>query len=335
MHRRIDSDGKLLLTLVDGGTTGMRESVSRTTQRGLNENMTLSIGIEYSQGRWKTCLTENGQPIEFHEWYSGEATFTYIEQVCAFYPEPIIALSSSFGLAFCPLNKLTEHHVRQMFVADARWEGEQAMNDWQKFLIDIQAINLKSYNLPAIQLLESIPKHRKLYRGHMGDANLFCMIVVLLYRMRQREAAWSEMHFLYLELRHNSRSIVVIKDGRIIDALGETTILNQAMCEGEDEEIIKLAFWEKLTQDLAGLMALHHLEDVIIMDRRSTEHYNGLGAEIDKLGENYQFYIFPQNSAEPAGFEATIGASLLAEGLYRPGIAAEVTEHLLTTMPHL
>jgi hypothetical protein len=298
--------------------------------------MTLSIGVEYSQGHWKTCLTENGQPIEFQNLYNGEAAFTYIEQTCAFYPEPIIALSSPFGLAFCPLNTLTKAHAQQMFVADAPHNGKLETHQWQKFLLDIGSINLKSYNLPAIKLLESVPRHRKLYRGDMGNANLFCTIAVLLYRMRQREAAWSEMRFLYLELGLNSRSIVVIKDGRIIDALGETTIIDQATSAGEEEEIIKQAFWEKLTQDVAGLMALHHMEDIVVMDRRSTGlPYNKLEAEIDNLGENYQFYIFPQNPSEPVGFETAIGASLLAEGLYRPGLAAEVTERLLATVPHL
>ena len=63
--------------------------------------MTMSIGIDYKAGMWKTCFTENGQTIELCTFADSNATLAYIEDICAFYPEPIIALSSTLETTLC------------------------------------------------------------------------------------------------------------------------------------------------------------------------------------------------------------------------------------------
>ncbi len=49
---------------------------------------------------------------------------------------------------------------------------------------------------------------------------------------------------------------------------------------------------------------------------------------IERLADSYQIYLFPQASSEHEGYEAALGAALLAEGLELGGSAADVVNHL-------
>lgn len=301
-------------------------------ERGHNKEVTLSIGIDYSDKRWKMCVMENGLAVEYVAFGDVHAAFSYLEKTCALYPEPIIAVSSHLGTSFHLLPPFSESYSLQR-----RDASEDLPRDFHEFLLALERVNLKSYSLPAIKYLASVPRYRKLYRGQMGGSDKLCAVTTLLHRMRQQEAAWSEMRFFYLEISQSSRSILVVKDGHIVDAIDGTVALDvaewgQEDAGGIDGDLIIQAFWEQVTQDLAGLMAIHHFEDVVIMDHRSLTNTNDAhGSIIDRLGDNYQYYLFPRTESDPAGFQIPLGAALFAEGLYRPGLSAEVVERLLAS----
>src|SRR5947209_5477078 len=143
------------------------------------------------------------------------------------------------------------------------------------------------------------------------------------------------MSIIYLEVDDNARSIVVVKDGQVVDGLSKNMpleLLDQGDGEqADDVQMIEDAFWEGLTQDLAGLMAIHHFEDIVVMDRRvSSESMPGSRKDdvIERLNDTYQFYHFPHGESEPDGFEPAIGAAIIAEGLYGPGLATEIVNRL-------
>lgn len=279
--------------------------------------MTMSIGIDYKAGAWKTCFTENGQTIELCTFANSDATLAYIEDICALYPEPIIALSSTLETTLCSLQTLLTKQEELVTTPDVA--------DLHTFLTAIGSLSAKNFHLPALKNLKSVPRYRKRKRKEMGDADKLCSVATLLYRMRQQEAAWSEMRFLYLEVGEDDRSIVVIKDGRIIDGM---TVRMEADDE-EDEQEREQAFWEGLSEDVAGLMAIHHFEDIVVIDRRSSlQEKMDKSTVVDRLGDTYQFYLYPHGESEPEGFETAIGASLVAEGLFRPSLASEVVERL-------
>jgi predicted butyrate kinase (DUF1464 family) len=289
--------------------------------------MTLSLGIEYNAEYWKTCFMEDGRTLELHTFADVPSVLSYVEQLCLLYPEPVISISSPAGTRLTTAVALTQE---QKIGKDG-----QAYEELQAFLEGIQPINFTNYTTPAVPYLPSIPRHRKLNRGEMGTAVTLCSVATLLYRMRQQEANWTEMRFLYLEVAANSRSIVVVKDGQVVDGLSKSMpleLLDHSNGEqAEDVQVIEDAFWEGLTQDLAGLMAIHHFVDIVVMDRR-TPSESMLGSRkgdvIERLNDTYQFYHFPHGESEPQGFEPAIGAAIIAEGLYGPGLAAEIVNRL-------
>lgn len=81
------------------------------------------------------------------------------------------------------------------------------------------------------------------------------------------------------------------------------------------------ALWEGLTQDIAGLIAIHHIEDMVVSGDFQEEF-------IERFAENYQVYLFPSSEADAPGFEGALGAAVLAGGLFLPGKAREIVDQL-------
>jgi predicted butyrate kinase (DUF1464 family) len=265
--------------------------------------MVVSIGIDCNKEDWRACLLENGRTLELRPLHDVHSALEYINQRCILYPEPIIAVSASCA-------------------------GHQTHD----FLQTLEAVHFNTYKIPPINQVASVPRYRTQHGLDMGSSSMLCAVATLAFRMRKQEAAWQEMRFLYLEAGYLSRSIVVVEDGRIVNGIGETPAGYYAcqhdengLCEREDrsadETMAEQAYWERLTEDLAGLLAIHHLEDIVVTGQRKDD-------VVERLEDRYQFYLFPHAEYEQQEFDAAIGAAIIAEGLYHPGRAAEVVERL-------
>ncbi|MDQ2906053.1 MAG: DUF1464 family protein [Chloroflexota bacterium] len=301
--------------------------------------MSLTIGIDYDVASWKTCVMENGRVVDLSSFASPAAMFTSIEHTCARYPEPCIALAMGLGAPLVSPGQLTEQQRSQLIPAS--WDEHDRLAA-QGFLIDIIALNVSSFALPGVRHLPAVPAYRKLRHLDMGSAGKVASVVLLLQRLHEREAAWSEMRFLFLEAHSYARSILVIEDGQVINGTGETVgslVLparstpaseaegfqqvdeREAAKHGASEAEFEQAFWEGLMQDVAGLLAIHHHEDIVVAGQRAHDLS-------ERLGDTYQLYLFPHSESEPEGFEAPLGAALIIDGLHRSGSAAEVVTRL-------
>jgi hypothetical protein len=286
--------------------------------------MALSIGIDCSRGQWRTSLRENGLTLQLSSFIDGASALAYLERTCALYPEPTIVLSADLNMPLTRLSKLTDQQLNELTAHLIPQRVEQ------HFLTGIRIISLDSYCLPAIKYLASVPMHRKHAHIDMGAPDDLSVVTTLLYRIREREAAWSEMSFFSLEVGYRSRRIVVVEDGRIVNgivgiAAGDLTRLPDEAEYFDDDtargDAAERAFWESLTRELAGLMAVHYLEDIIVMGP-------GKDAFIERFSDTYQIYHYPQGEPDSEGYEVAIGAGIIAEGLRYPGLAAEVVERL-------
>ncbi len=283
--------------------------------------MALSIGVDCSRGRWRISLRENGLTLQLSSFIDGSSALAYLERTCALYPEPTIVLSTDLSMPLTRLSKLTEQQLNELTAH---------LIQQRHFLYAIRIMSLDSYCLPSIKYLASVPMHRKLGYLNMGAPDDLSVVTTLLYRIREREAVWSEMSFFSLEIGFRSRRIVVVEEGRIVNgivgvATGDLTHLPDGAEYFSDEtarsDAADRAFWESLTRELAGLMAVHHLEDIIVMGPRKD-------AFIERFSDTYQVYHYPQGEPDSEGYEAAIGAGIIAEGLRYPGLAAEVVERL-------
>jgi len=208
--------------------------------------------------------------------------------------------------------------------------NQQARVDLKNTFKVLQALSLDSYCLPAIKYLPSVSMHRKIKSVDMGAADGLCTVATLMYRLSERQTAWSEMNFLCVAVSYNSIRIVVVEDGCIVNGISQDQVTGTADTEasmgpyvngsrpGHDTEE---AFWEELVRALGGLMAIHHLEDIIVTGPKKD-------AFVERFAEIYQVYYFPDGEAGTEGYEIAIGAAIIAEGLRHSGLAWEVVERL-------
>lgn len=276
--------------------------------------MAFSIGVDCSATPWRICLWEQGKILQLHSFDDVSPALSYLEKICALYPEPTIVLPAGNSASLARLNTVTD----------------QQCADLKSTFKVIQALSLDSYCLPAIKHLPSVPMHRKFKSMHMGRSSSLCTIATLIYRLCERQTAWSEMNFLCVELGNNSIHIVVVEEGRIVDGISQDQVTGTPVTEdsigsyindGGNRLVTEEAFWEELARALAGLIAIHHLEDIIVIGPKK----DAFG---EKFAEIYQVYYFPEGEAGTDGYEITIGAAIIAEGLRNSGLAREVVERL-------
>ena len=292
--------------------------------------MVVNIGVDCGNQHWKICLMEDGRTVELRSFPDEAAAIAYLKQLCGFYPEPGLLVASTSGTNRITLSAVPRDIQNSDELLDESPYSAQAK---EILLIAIDKLSYHSYIMPDVQALPDIPTFRKRHRSGMGTARVLGAVTTLIYRLRKQEAIWQEMRFLYMEVGYHASNIIVVEDGRIVDGIcrddGDDDMTVQPDPDAysawsdhvKDSAIAEQAYWEGLTEDLAGLMAIHHLEDIVIIGERKD-------AAIERLGDRYQFYLYPQDDSESEGFEAAIGAAIIAEGMSYAGLAAEVVERL-------
>jgi len=261
-------------------------------------------------------MIEQGQLVEQHAFENSMQTLSYLIHTCARYPELTLAISLACETPFLALGDSTEQ----------QWEAILAFpfNDWTtseacEFLVALKESNLHSYLIPSMRYLPGIPLYRRLMPRSVGSSNDVCAVAALLSRLREREAGWPEMQLFCVQVNRHFRSIQALEDGCIVNSMtAEVPSDVQDECLRAEYE---KALWEGFTQDIAGLMAIHHIEDIVALG-------DFQDAFIDHFAENYQVYLFPSTGVDTPGFECALGAAVLAEGLFQTGKACEIVERL-------
>ena len=278
--------------------------------------MALSLGVVRQGNNWHTYMMEQEQPVEYFTFENTAETTSYLAHTCARYPELTLAVSLGGDAPFLTLSDSTPR----------QWETLLAfpLNDWIvseacTFLTGIKEMNLHSYLLPSLRYLPGIPLHRKVSTRFLGSSNDVCVVAALLSRLREREATWPEMQFLCVQVNRQYQSIQVLENGYIVNGMAAKLPFNW-----QDERMrydYERALWEGLTQDIAGLIAIHHIEDIVVSGDFQEDF-------IEHFAENYQVYLFPSSEADAPGFEGAMGAAVLAGGLFLPGKAREIVDQL-------
>jgi hypothetical protein len=284
----------------------------------------VSIGIDYSGTEWKLCLLEDGRTTDCQRFIDEKDAVNWLFHICALYSDLTLGFSSYLDCALNPLFALSGHELQSLFPSSNQHSLDHSLLD---FLSSLSSFSHNSYSLPSLNYLPTIPPHRLLFHPSMGSPTILCSIATLLYRMRQSQAAWTEMRFLCLEIGPWTSTISVVQDGLVIDGLAP------ALPKALDPAVHKQSFWEGLTYDLAGLMAVHHFEDIVISHQSgSSEAALCKDEVIQRLGDLYQFYLYPQDEPRVAGFESAIGAALLVSGFSQSGPTAELASRLLSVV---
>ncbi|GCE28374.1 hypothetical protein KDA_38580 [Dictyobacter alpinus] len=270
--------------------------------------MAVSIGIEYATSAWRTCLVEDDMVLECRSFDEVTVLEHYLQQTCGCYPEMSIGLAAPY-------------ETRLSLVSRESLETSPL----PAFLATLSSLSHRVFVLPSLRYLPTVPPYRLLMRPRLGLADMLCVVALLLYHMRRQDAGWSELNFCCLELRETSYRLTVLRNGQIVDGYGEWVALDGPADQMEQ------ALLEQLTRDLAATLALHQLEDVVLLSRAAPERKERV---LEYFEDRYQFFLFPHSETEPAGFEVARGAALLAHGLSWSGLTLEVAQRLFATTAH-
>lgn len=297
--------------------------------------MTQSLGIDYTPGQWRVCRVEQGQVAELHLFGNADEMLALTHQLCAHYPEPTIVVSLDVATPFVTLSTLNDEPLEHLV---QRYHPTPAFLEVKAALQALRALSLRSYCAPSVEYLPTVPLHRYLMRPALGSARKVCAVVALLHFMREQQASWEEMNFFCVDAGENGTCVLVIVNGQVvngIDTLQGSALpavyaylaSAQGFAEGEQSRDAELqpaldeAFWEGLTQELSGLLAVHRMEDIVVLGQRGDRL-------IERLADTYQVYLFPRVHPEHEGYESALGAALLAEGLEQGSVSAEIVMRL-------
>jgi predicted butyrate kinase (DUF1464 family) len=288
-----------------------------------------SLGIDYGTGSWKSALLVEGRSPELRGFGGADEVRDSIAEADRAHPALPIVLPSGFGV---PLRRVQELDGRDLYEMALRRDAP-AERGLSRFLLNLRASRLNAYCIPAVKLLPSVPIHRKVNRVDMGTSDKLCTAAYFVTHLHERGARLESIDLVVLEVGHAFRAIVAIRGGRIVDGLGGTAGGIGPECRGSiDGELAYLydwdtkdsiyhggardvevrfgdhgdaAFWEGLEKDLLMLLSFHGLKTILVAGRRKQE----VG---ERLRRRFQIEAATQGDE---GFEAAIGAAILADGI--------------------
>jgi predicted butyrate kinase (DUF1464 family) len=300
-----------------------------------------SLGVDYGTGSWKIALLVEGRPPALRHLTSSDETLNDLAEIDGRHPGLPIVLPSGFGI---PLKRVQDLNDRDLFEIALRREAP-AQRGLSHFLLALRLSHLNAFCIPAVKLLPSVPIHRKVNRVDMGTSDKLCAAAFFVSRLHGEDAPLQQLDFVTLEVGQAFRAILAVRGGKIVDGLGGTAGGMGPQCRGSiDGELAYLydwntkdlvyhggagdiearfggygntAFWEGLEKDLLMFLSFHQLKPILVAGRRRQDVKN-------RLGHRFRIEVAADDDE---GFEAAIGAAILADGI-AGGRNASLVAHL-------
>jgi predicted butyrate kinase (DUF1464 family) len=288
-----------------------------------------SLGVDYGTGSWKTALLDEGGPPALRHCTSSDQVLNDLAEIDGRYPGLPIVLPSGFGI---PLKRVQDLDNRDLFEIALRREAP-TQRGLAHFLLALRSSHLNAYCIPAVKLLPSVPIHRKVNRVDMGTSDKVCTAAFFVSHLHGQGAGFEDLDFVALEVGEAFRAVLAVRGGKIVDGLGGTAGGIGPECRGSiDGELAYLydwdakelvyhggardiearyggyghaAFWEALEKDLLMFLSFHELKTILVAGRRRQEVR-------DRLGQRFRIEMAARVDE---GFEAAIGAAILADGI--------------------
>lgn len=300
----------------------------------------LSLGIDFEAGRWKLAAWNEDRAADLHTFGSMAALWEFVEDIFTAHPATPIVLPSGFGIPLTRAEDLLDRDI-----AEITLRRDAHVNDpLGQFLAEARRRPLRAFCIPAVRSLPSIPLHRKLNRVDLGTADVLCAAIWAIHSLAQVGLAYASSSFVLLHLRGDTKALVAIREGRIVDGIGRSagevgtvsrpavdgllTPLQRGIGRSHDasdldnmetllREARELAFWEAAEKDSALLLTFHSLSQLVVTGPRRAEAMHA-------LGEKLPVRALP---ALVDGYEAALGAALVAAGL-TGGPTADLVQHV-------
>jgi predicted butyrate kinase (DUF1464 family) len=288
----------------------------------------VSLGIDYGTGSWKVALVEGPRVLTLERFQDPADLYAMLEETVRQHPDLPMVLPSGFGI---PLKRVQEVDDRDLFEMTLR-RGDPSEKGLGQFLQRLRGTDFHAYCIPSVKLLRSVPVPRKVNRIDMGTADKLCAVAYLIQHQVDAGRSLETQDFLCLEVGEAFKALVVVQGGRVVDGLGGTAGHIGPRARGAiDGELACLhpfskakvysggafdiearfgqygheAFWEGIEKEILLFLHFYGLRRILLAGRRKS-------AVMQRLGTRYAMEI-PVEEGE--GFEAALGAAILADGI--------------------
>jgi len=295
----------------------------------------LSLGIDHDAGHWKVAAWDEQVAADLRALRDSGEVWEVVNEVLALHPATPTVLPSGLGVPLTRAADLMDQDIAEITLGpDGR-----AAEDLGAFLVEARRRALRAFCIPAVKLLPSVPIHRKVNRLDLGGAGALCAAAWIIHSVGVRGSEPASCSWLLVHAARTRTCLLAIRAGRIVDGTAELTPASDRLSGRNLEELLRRAArtaasrpraqapWphhalaeaegEKLTQAALGLLGFHGLPYAVVIGDR--------GAEIERLLDR-RIPLAPSPAAG-AGFEAALGAAVIAAGL-TGGPTAGLVQHL-------
>jgi predicted butyrate kinase (DUF1464 family) len=243
-------------------------------------------------------------------------------------PFALVAGPSGYGLPLVRGPDCTEAQRRLMTLVRPDDDRPAGVLGFSRLVEAFCASELPVVFLPGVIHLDTVPAHRKHNRIDLGTPDKLCVAALAL-------ALWPRRSLCVVELGSAFTACVVLAGGQIIDGVGGTAgavgwraagawdgelayllspLRKEDLFSGGAESSPEL-FVESLTRTVAGMLAVHHALDAIVLSGRLLDSEPEVGAlaerALSRLSAVGRLGSLPGARVK----HAAQGAAVLADGL--------------------
>ncbi|MFN3384124.1 MAG: DUF1464 family protein [Archaeoglobaceae archaeon] len=181
--------------------------------------MVISAGVDAGTKDYEVVVIK-GRDYELHRFESEEvkeSPHELIELLQSLEADAIAGLSG-YGL---PIKRFSELSDRDVFLMTLNLDSKKAIG-LRSLIREIRKRNMNFYTIPGVVHLPTIPKWRKFNKIDIGTYDKVCSAVLAVLELSE-EKKLEEQNFLLAEVGYGFTSVLAIKSGKIVDALGGTS----------------------------------------------------------------------------------------------------------------
>ncbi len=132
----------------------------------------------------------------------------------------VVAGLSGYGFPVKRFSDLSDRDVTLMTLNfDKTVMGVRKLID----LIRRDDIGRRTYTIPGVVHLPTIPEFRKLNRIDMGTSDKLCSVALAMFQLERDGTAYDDQNFVLVESGYGFNAFIAVKNGKVVDGIGGTS----------------------------------------------------------------------------------------------------------------
>lgn len=181
--------------------------------------MVISAGVDAGTRDYEIFVMKKNdyEVYKFESEKVREDAHDFIETLQSLDADAIAGLSG-YGLPIKKFSELTDYEI---FLMTLNLESKKAIG-LRSLIRELRKRDLNLYTIPGVIHLPTVPKWRKFNKLDLGTYDKLCSAVLAVSEFLE-EKEIEKQNFLLAEVGYGFTSVLAVKGGKIVDALGGTS----------------------------------------------------------------------------------------------------------------